>query len=111
MQLYPIGEVPVLVAQNGAVLLHKLAMIALPLAALCGLRNEQMVGALVVAGSSSAVSCFIMAKNMGIINDIKENLTELEILTEPASIEADSAKRLTPEERDIRRAELIRSKL
>ena len=25
MQLYPIGEVPVLVAQNGAVLLHKLA--------------------------------------------------------------------------------------
>ena len=42
-----------------------IAMIALPLAALCGLRNEQMVGALVVAGSSSAVSCFIMAKNMG----------------------------------------------
>lgn len=37
-------------------------MIALPLAALSGLRNEQMVGALVVAGSSSAVSCFIMAK-------------------------------------------------
>ena len=42
-----------------------IAMIALPLAALSGLRNEQMVGALVVAGSSSAVSCFIMAKNMG----------------------------------------------
>ena len=42
-----------------------IAMIALPLAALCGFRNEQMVGALVVAGSSSAVSCFIMAKNMG----------------------------------------------
>ena len=40
-------------------------MIALPLAALSGLRNEQMVGALVVAGSSAAVSCFIMAKNMG----------------------------------------------
>ena len=41
-----------------------IAMIALPLAALSGLRNVEMVGALVVAGSSSAVSCFIMAKNM-----------------------------------------------
>lgn len=61
--------------------------------------------------AKALISDVIMAKNMGIINDIKENLTELEILTEPASIEADSAKRLTPEERDIRRAELIRSKL
>ena len=61
--------------------------------------------------AKALISDVIMAKNMGIINDIKENLTELEILTEPASIEADSAKRLTPEERDIRRAELIRGKL
>lgn len=61
--------------------------------------------------AKALISDVIMAKNMGIINDINENLTELEILTEPASIEADSAKRLTPEERDIRRAELIRSKL
>ena len=47
--------------------------------------------------AKALISDVIMAKNMGIINDIKENLTELEILTEPASIEADSAKRLTPE--------------
>ena len=61
--------------------------------------------------AKSLISDVIMAKNMGIINDIKVNLTELEILTEPASIEADSKKQLTPDERDIKRAELIRSKL
>ena len=43
----------------------------LPIAVGLGFKNEEivailvMVGALVVAGSSSAVSCFIMAKNMG----------------------------------------------
>lgn len=61
--------------------------------------------------AKALISDVIMAKNMGIINDVKENLTELEILTEPASIEAESAKQLTPTERDIKRAELIRSKL
>ena len=61
--------------------------------------------------AKALISDVIMAENMGIINDVKENLTELEILTEPASIEAESAKQLTPTERDIKRAELIRSKL
>ncbi len=45
-------------------------MIALPLAALSGLRNEQMVGALVVAGSSSAVVVLLWQK----IWDTKERL-------------------------------------
>lgn len=42
-----------------------LAMLVLPLAALFGFRGEEMVSILVMVGSSSAVSCFIMAKNMG----------------------------------------------
>lgn len=42
-----------------------IAALALPLAAAAGFRNEEMVSILVMAGSSSAVSSFIMAKNMG----------------------------------------------
>lgn len=42
-----------------------LAAIVLPLAAFLGFRDEAMVSILVMAGSSSAVSSFIMAKNMG----------------------------------------------
>lgn len=38
---------------------------ALPLAAACGFRGQELVAILVMTGSSSAVSCFIMAKNMG----------------------------------------------
>lgn len=38
---------------------------ALPLAAMLGFRDQQLVAILVMTGSSSAVSCFIMAKNMG----------------------------------------------
>ncbi|NCB92539.1 MAG: hypothetical protein EOM40_08195 [Clostridia bacterium] len=42
-----------------------LAAIVLPLAILFGFRGEQIVSILVLSGSSSAVSSFIMAKNMG----------------------------------------------
>lgn len=42
-----------------------IAALALPLAALLGFRNEEMVSILVMAGSSTAVSSFIMSKNMG----------------------------------------------
>ena len=35
------------------------------LAAMLGFRDQQLVAILVMTGSSSAVSCFIMAKNMG----------------------------------------------
>lgn len=42
-----------------------IAAFTLPLAAAVGYRNEQIVSILVMAGSSSAISSFIMAKNMG----------------------------------------------
>lgn len=42
-----------------------LALVILPAAAAVGFRDQELVSILVLAGSSSAVSCFIMAKNMG----------------------------------------------
>lgn len=42
-----------------------IAAMALPLAAFLGFRNEEMVSILIMAGSSTAVSSFIMSKNMG----------------------------------------------
>ena len=42
-----------------------ISAVALPLAAMFGFRGQEMVSILVMTGSSSAVSCFIMAKNMG----------------------------------------------
>lgn len=42
-----------------------IAALAFPLAAAAGFRNQEMVSILIMAGSSTAVSSFIMAKNMG----------------------------------------------
>lgn len=42
-----------------------IASLALPLAAAVGFRDQELVSILVMAGSSTAVSSFIMAKNMG----------------------------------------------
>lgn len=39
--------------------------IFLPLAVMMGYRNEQLVAVLVMLGSATTVSCFVMAKNMG----------------------------------------------
>lgn len=39
--------------------------IFLPIAAAFGFRNEQMIAILVMLGSATTVSCFVMAKNMG----------------------------------------------
>ena len=39
--------------------------IFLPMAALLGFRNEEMIAILVMLGSATTVSCFVMAKNMG----------------------------------------------
>lgn len=61
--------------------------------------------------AKALISDVIMGKNMGIINGIKENLIELGIMTEPASIEAEAKQQLTPEQRDIKRAEIIRNRL
>ena len=42
-----------------------LCVIFLPVAALLGFRHEQMVAILVMLGSATTVSCFVMARNMG----------------------------------------------
>ena len=61
--------------------------------------------------AKTLISEVILGKNMGIIPDIDENLIELLISTEPAFIEHSANKRLTPQERDLKRAELIREKI
>ena len=35
------------------------------MAALLGFRNEEMIAILVMLGSATTVSCFVMARNMG----------------------------------------------
>jgi len=39
--------------------------IFLPVAAMLGFRNEQLIAILVMLGSATTVSCFVMARNMG----------------------------------------------
>ena len=56
------------------------------------------------------ISDVLMGKNMGII-ETDNNFIELMIMTEPAYIEHMEQKRLSPEERDKKRAELIRKNL
>ena len=41
------------------------AAIFLPLAAQMGFRQEELVAILVMLGSATTVSCFVMARNMG----------------------------------------------
>lgn len=41
------------------------AAVLVPLAALLGFRNEALVAVLVMAGSATTVSCYVMARNMG----------------------------------------------
>ena len=40
-------------------------VIFLPVAAMLGFRNEQLIAILVMLGSATTVSCFVMARNMG----------------------------------------------
>lgn len=61
--------------------------------------------------AKTLISDVIMGKNMGIIDDISENLFKLMIMTEPAVIENKIGKSLTPEERDRERAKQIRELL
>lgn len=61
--------------------------------------------------AKALISDVILGKNMGILNDINQNLIELMILCEPASVGAESKNKLSPEERDKKRAEIIGEKL
>lgn len=57
--------------------------------------------------AKALISDVLMGKNMGII-ETEANLMELMIMAEPAYIEYMAKTRLSPEERDKKRAELIR---
>lgn len=61
--------------------------------------------------AKTLLSDIIMGKNMGILKDINANLIEMMISAEPASIENKAGKRLTPDERDKIRAEMIRNNI
>ena len=41
------------------------AAVLVPIAATLGFRNEALVAILVMAGSATTVSCYVMARNMG----------------------------------------------
>ena len=45
--------------------LVEFCVVFLPMAALLGFRNEEMIAILVMLGSATTVSCFVMARNMG----------------------------------------------
>lgn len=63
--------------------------------------------------AKSLLSDYILGVNMGIIDEkIKQSPVELMVLTEPAHIgQIAGGGELTPEERDTRRAELLRSSM
>ncbi len=61
--------------------------------------------------AKALISDVLMGKNMGIIDNVSNGLIELMIKSEPAYIEHMSKKRLSAEERDKKRAELIRESI
>ncbi len=58
--------------------------------------------------AKALISDVLMGKNMGIINIDNGELIELMIMAEPAYIEHMAKKKLSPDQRDKKRAELIR---
>lgn len=61
--------------------------------------------------AKALISDVLMGKNMGIIDNVNNSLIELMIKSEPAYIEHMADKRLSAEERDRKRAELIRESI
>lgn len=58
------GDVPAALAAS-VIKLVLLVAAFMPLAVWAGFRDQQLVALLVMLGSASTVSCFVMAKNMG----------------------------------------------
>ena len=61
--------------------------------------------------AKALISDVIMGKNMGIIKDASDNLIELSVMTEPASIEAEAKTHLSPDRRDVMRANIVRDRI
>ncbi|MDD5005263.1 MAG: protein arginine kinase [Candidatus Omnitrophica bacterium] len=58
------------------------------------------------------LSMLRLGQDLGVINNLERQLiNELFILTQPAHLQKIEKKKLTPQERDVKRAELIREKL
>ena len=52
----------------------------LPLAIILGFRQEQLIAILVMLGSASTVTCYVMAKNMGHAGVLSSNVVMLTTL-------------------------------
>ena len=61
--------------------------------------------------AKAVLSDVIMGKNMGIIKGTDANLVELMIDTEPHILSFNAKKELSPDERDVKRAEVLREAL
>ena len=61
--------------------------------------------------AKALLSDVIMGKNMGIIKGTDANLVELMIDTEPHILSFNAKKELSPDERDVKRAEVLREAL
>ena len=64
-ELYGIGSVSKIYTTAAVMKLVGFAAVFLPLAVMLGFRREELVAILVMLGSATTVSCFVMAKNMG----------------------------------------------
>lgn len=61
-------------------------MIFLPVAIMLGFKNEQLVAILIMLGSATTVTCFVMAKNMGHEGILSANVVVLSTLLSGFSI-------------------------
>ena len=52
----------------------------LPLAIVCGFHNEQLIAILVMLGSATTVTCYVMAKNMGHVGVLSSNVVMMTTL-------------------------------
>jgi len=66
--------------------LFLLAAIFLPIGVHLGFRNDKLVAALVMCGSSSTISCFVMAKEMGHAGDLTTSTVMLTTLLSAFSL-------------------------
>ena len=73
-------------AVSSLVKLFLLPAVFLPLAAVLGFRDSQMIAILIMAGSPTTVACFVMAKNMKADSVLTSNAVLLSTLLSALSI-------------------------
>lgn len=73
-------------AVSSFIKLFLLPAIFLPLAAVLGFRDSQMIAILIMVGAPTTVSCFVMAKNMNADSVLTSNVVLLSTLLSALSI-------------------------